>query len=94
MLSIFPFILAFASVSLAQDAPGNESTVQHVAALDKFLTENLAVRSNGQVLVTTSAPVAIMLQIEPFAARNGTLVVRFPGVSGSHGITEPQTDIF
>ena len=72
----------------------NESTVQHIAALDNFLTENLAVRSNGHVLVTTSAPVAIMLQSEPFAARNGTLVFRFPGVSGSHSITELQTDMF
>jgi hypothetical protein len=93
MLSI-PLVLAIASTALAQDTLRNEFNVQHVASLDSLLAENLAVRKNGQVLITTSAPAATLWQIDPFTARNASLAFQFPGVSGSYGITELQIDLF
>ncbi|KAH0837182.1 hypothetical protein AYO21_08161 [Fonsecaea monophora] len=88
------FLCAFALITAAQSPPSTEYTVQHIAALDNFLVENLAVRANGKILVTTSAPAATLWQIDPESSLNATLVTRFPGVSGSYGITELQPDVF
>jgi len=94
MLSVLLFAFASASAAAAQSAPPNELSVHHVAVLDNFLVENLAVRQNRRVLVTTSAPAATLWQIDPLSTHNATLAVRFPGVSGSYGITELQQDLF
>ncbi|OAP60251.1 hypothetical protein AYL99_05253 [Fonsecaea erecta] len=87
-------LYTFALLSAAQSTPSDEYAVQHVANLDNYLVENLAVRGNGKVLVTTSAPAATLWQIDPQSSGNATLITRFPGASGSYGITELQPDLF
>ncbi|KAH8817460.1 hypothetical protein F5884DRAFT_694806 [Xylogone sp. PMI_703] len=85
----------FFTLSLATTfAAANELTVNKVVDLAHFQVENLAVRQNGQVLVTTSAPAATLWQIDPTSNRNATLALSLPGVSGSYGITELQPDVF
>jgi hypothetical protein len=94
MFSFLSFLCIFALATAAQIPPSNEYSVQRVATLENFLVENLAVRANGKILVTTSAPAATLWQIDPSSSGNATLVTRFPGVSGSYGITELQPDLF
>ena len=56
--------------------------------------ENLAVRKNGQILVSVlSAPE--VYQVDPFYANSSaTLISRIPGVTGLTGIVELQHDVF
>jgi hypothetical protein len=55
--------------------------------------ENLAIRSNGQILVTLGSSPELY-QVDPFSNQEPTLVYRFPGVTGVLGIAEVETDIF
>ncbi|KAJ9615180.1 hypothetical protein H2200_001254 [Cladophialophora chaetospira] len=50
--------------------------------------ENLAVRSNNQILVTTSSPHASLYQISPSHAYPPVKVASFPNVKAAHGIVE------
>ncbi|RFU30697.1 hypothetical protein B7463_g5671, partial [Scytalidium lignicola] len=89
------YTLILPLLSLASTiAAASELTVNKITDLNHFLVENLAVRQNGQVLVTTSAPAATLWQVDPTSDRNATLALSFPGVSGSYGITELQPDVF
>ena len=56
--------------------------------------ENLAIRRNGQILVTVlSAPE--LWQVDPFHDNSpATLVYRIPGVTGLLGIVELEQDVF
>ncbi|KAK3045749.1 hypothetical protein LTR09_012707 [Extremus antarcticus] len=56
--------------------------------------ENLAVRSNGQILLsTTSAPTTQLL--DPSAASpKPVLLYTYPGATSALGIAQPQTDLF
>lgn len=55
--------------------------------------ENLAIRSNGQILVTLGSSPELY-QVDPFGNQKPTLVYRFPGVTGVLGIAEVEPDIF
>ncbi|KIW32535.1 uncharacterized protein PV07_04068 [Cladophialophora immunda] len=94
MFCLLCSLCTFALIAAAQTTAPNEYTVQKIAALDNFLVENLAVRGNGKILVTTSAPAATLWEIDPQSSLNATLITQFPGVSGSYGITELQPDVF
>ncbi|KAH7071823.1 hypothetical protein BKA63DRAFT_577351 [Paraphoma chrysanthemicola] len=55
--------------------------------------ENIAVRQNGQVLVTTiSAPT--LLQVDPSQQRKSAVVARIPNATGVLGIVELEKDVF
>jgi len=55
--------------------------------------ENIAVRHNGQILVTTiSAPT--LLQVDPSQQRESAVVARIPDATGVLGIVELEKDIF
>ena len=55
--------------------------------------ENLAVRSNGQLLVTVfSAPE--LYQVDPNGGKQPQLIHQFPGVLGLAGIAEVEKDVF
>ncbi|RKO86528.1 hypothetical protein BDK51DRAFT_20226 [Blyttiomyces helicus] len=56
--------------------------------------ENIAVRSNGQLLVTTFLPEASVYQIDPFRSRDPVLVSTFPTEKGCAGIAELAHDEF
>jgi hypothetical protein len=56
--------------------------------------ENIAVRSNGQLLVTTITSPDLYL-INPFAAqKQAKLIARFPFAQGALGIAEIEQDVF
>ena len=55
--------------------------------------ENLAVRSNGQILVTLASTPEIY-QVDPTLEQPATLVHAFPGYLACLGITELQQDLF
>ncbi|KAM0803135.1 hypothetical protein BDR22DRAFT_802064 [Usnea florida] len=55
--------------------------------------ENLAVRSNGQILVTLASAPEIY-QVDPTLKQPATLVHTFPGYLACLGITELQQDVF
>jgi len=61
---------------------------------NKTWVENLAIRQNGQILVTVlSAPE--LYQVDPFHTDSPpTLIHRIPGVMGLLGIVELQHDVF
>ncbi|MCJ1376948.1 hypothetical protein MMC17_000038 [Xylographa soralifera] len=55
--------------------------------------ENIAVRTNGQLLVTfISSPV--VYQVDPFGAKKPALVHQFPDALAALGIAEVQHDVF
>ena len=56
--------------------------------------ENLAVRSDGQILATTSFPSALLWYIDPLAIRPPILLQNFTGMQGSAGIVEGGEDTF
>ncbi|MCJ1359841.1 MAG: hypothetical protein MMC33_009844 [Icmadophila ericetorum] len=63
-------------------------------ALNTWL-ENLAVRSNGDILVTELLPAPNLYLIDPFSPKKSpTLVHTFPNALGLLGITEVTPDVF
>ena len=56
--------------------------------------ENIAVRRNGQLLVTLTKPAPRLYQIDPFRSHDPVLIYQFPDVSSALGITETTPDIF
>lgn len=67
------------------------SVVQHIADVPNL--ENLAVRRNGEVLVTSISSSSIY-QISPGKQNSPTLVAKVPGVTSLLGITELEPDVF
>jgi hypothetical protein len=84
------FCLAMANVSIPHDTAVQQ--IYHYPAQHKI--ENLAVRSNGQILVTIASPHAQLWQIDPSNATAPILVKQFEGVGGCLGISENSHDIF
>ncbi|CAG8960432.1 hypothetical protein HYFRA_00008151 [Hymenoscyphus fraxineus] len=56
--------------------------------------ENIAVRSNGHIIVNMIAPAAQMYQIDPKKPAKAALVAEFPGSTSVLGIAEIEKDIF
>ncbi len=100
ILFLFQLQLQLCSASLLPRAPepSTPSTRPTIRPLSQFpnLTwiENIAVRSNGKLLVTLfSSPE--LYQIDPFKPNpTPELVARFPGALGILGITELDDDVF
>lgn len=90
---MYNFILSFI-ILIGTVTAVNDFAVSRIANLTNFQAENLAVRKNGHVLVTTSAPEATLWQIDTTANHTAVIAVKFPGVSGSYGITELLQDVF
>ena len=55
--------------------------------------ENLAVRSNGQILATLLS-IPELYQVDPIGGQHPQLIHRFPMVTGLTGITEVEKDVF
>jgi hypothetical protein len=55
--------------------------------------ENLAVRSNGQLLVTLASAPELYL-VDPIGGKQPLLVHQFPSVVGLTGIAEVEKDVF
>ncbi len=56
--------------------------------------ENLAVRSNGQILLSTSSAPTTQLLDPSAASPKPVLLYAYPGATSTLGIAQPQTDLF
>lgn len=93
------FILSALGVSTLQAAAASNPYPLRVHNITRqpegFRFENLAVRHNGQILVTTAAPEAFIYQVDPLSILPPTLVYEVPLVNGSAaGINEGKDDLF
>ena len=74
--------------------PRDGATVQTVNAFTTDAKpENLAIRSNGQILVTSTAN-PLLYQYDPASVNAPVLVTVFPDTTSALGITELQPDLF
>jgi len=69
-------------------------TTPPIAQINGSQVENLAIRSNGQILATTAEPFSHLWQIDPLRTQAPILVTTFQGTSGTYGITEGEPDVF
>lgn len=69
-------------------------TIHNISHSIPSAFENIAVRSNGQILTTTSAPAAQVYQLDPLRIFSSALVTSFPGVQSALGIYELKPDVF
>jgi hypothetical protein len=89
-----PLIITTAAV-----IPRTTSNAHHPVLRDVWqfpngtFVENLAVRSNGQILATLLS-VPELYQVDPIGGRHPQLIHRFPMVTGLTGITEVEKDVF
>ncbi|KAI9747787.1 MAG: hypothetical protein M4579_007386 [Chaenotheca gracillima] len=72
--------------SLLSSVAAAEMTVHNVTRFANLEFENLAVRANGQILTTSSGPVAQLYQVDLFSIRSPAL--------HALGISELGTDVF
>ena len=93
---VFTFVIAVfvASTSSAPVTSPDLLPVHNITRLPNLKFENLAVRSNGQLLTTISAPVAQVYQIDPLAIRPPVPVHAFDKVQHAAGVCELQRDVF
>ncbi|MCJ1471618.1 hypothetical protein MMC13_000258 [Lambiella insularis] len=71
-----------------------EAAVHRIASLSSIGFENLAVRSNGEILATTAFPWALLWSIDPLSIRPPVLLQNFTALSGTFGIIELAPDMF
>lgn len=84
------FCLAIAHLSVPRD-----TAVQQIYRYPtQHKVENLAVRSNGQILATRASPHAQPRQIDPSNTTAPILVEQFEGASGCLRISENGHDVF
>ncbi|KAM3514230.1 hypothetical protein MY11210_002119 [Beauveria gryllotalpidicola] len=85
-------LLSHALPSTSCQAPGLSLTPIHTVAGTQGL-ENLAVRHNGQILVTSiSSPT--LHQVSPSTSESPVAIAEFCGVTSLFGIVELQADVF
>jgi hypothetical protein len=87
-------VLSFSIGAIASAIPRGHVTLRDVW---RFPTgtwvENIAVRSNGKLLVTLLSQPDVY-QVNPSGTESPSLVYSFPGASGALGIAELGTDVF
>ncbi|KAK3676388.1 hypothetical protein LTR78_003664 [Recurvomyces mirabilis] len=91
------FILLALSGWQTTSASSNTSLplpVHNITRVDGIKFENLAVRSNGQILTTTSYPNASIYQVDPLGVLPTTLIYAAPNIISANGIVELEHDIF
>ena len=93
-----PIFIFLATSTLLVDALASKYPlpVHNITRLPPNKFENLAIRSNGQILATTAAPNASIYQIDPLSILPPTLLYTIPLTNGSAaGIAEgPERDVF
>ena len=85
------------SVTSSVSTPTDHLIIHNVIRFEqKHQCENLAVRANDQVLVTTTAPSASVYQIDPLEILAPILVASFPDAAATSGIVESpyEPDVF
>lgn len=88
--------LSLVSAQAAAIPPSNNSLLPVHGLIRSFDVkfENLAVRSNGQILTTSTLPNASIYQLDPLGILPLTLIHQIPNVTSASGIAEGRPDIF
>lgn len=87
--------LCLLSVLLVAKSQVSVAQIYQFPAPPFTVVENIAVRSNGVLLLTTITPTANLWALDPQAATpTPSLVHTFPGFGSSTGITEVFPDVF
>lgn len=83
------------AVSRVESRAAGDNHIVHQFPNETWI-ENLAVRQNGQILVTLIAPPAPQLyQVDPFqTSAPAVLIDTVPGVTGLLGIAEIEQDVW
>ena len=89
----FGFIASFSACASPIASPPHPTVTDVWNFSPGTWVENLAVRSNGQILVTLASTPEIY-QVDPTLKQPATLVHAFPGYLACLGITELQQDLF
>ena len=93
ILPVLVTVVVYASSVRSSVLPREDTIHEIVRFSTDHQAENLAVRPNGQILVTISGPTAAIYQIDPFCQNKSVLVESFPFTSAL-GITELFPDVF
>lgn len=75
-------------------APALPLSVHNITRLPRNAFENLALRSNDQILAICSSPLAQIYQIDPLSILPPILVATLPGLQHANGIWELTPDVF
>lgn len=86
--------LRFVSSNTLQSLDNSLLPVHSVVRDPTIKFENLAIRSNGQILTTSTLPNASIYQVDPLGILPLTLVYNIPNITSSCGIVEREPDIF
>lgn len=88
------YILRALSVTITAQAAGL-LPVHNVTRFADLKFENLAIRSNGQILTTTTFPNASIYQVDPLNILRPTLIYNIPNITSATGIVEGKDpDVF
>ncbi|KAL8822300.1 MAG: hypothetical protein Q9191_006966, partial [Dirinaria sp. TL-2023a] len=80
-------------IYIPPEAP-SEAPVTRIFKYNGVLFENLAFRSNGQLLATTAFPSGLLFYIDPLSIRPGIVLHNFTSLASTGGITELSHDVF
>lgn len=96
--SSFPASIASTSLATGLQTRSNTQYALPAHLVHDFPTatwmENVAVRSNGQILATEDAPSPILYQVDPFGSGRVTAIHKFTDSASLLGIVETSPDVF
>jgi hypothetical protein len=75
-------------------AASPEASVTRIFSYNGGGFENLALRSNGQILATLAFPAPLLFYIDPLQIRPGVILQNFTSLKNTVGITELAPDMF
>lgn len=91
---LLPLSLAAICKAAALPVQQPEYPVHDVLRYPGIRFENLAIRSNGQILTTSTGPNASVYQVDPTGVLPMALIHYIPDVDSAVGITEGPDDVF
>jgi hypothetical protein len=94
LLSLTLIFMATAHTAAVQTSPNGTFAVHNITRNDALSFENLAIRSNGQILVTTTTPNASIYSVDPLGILPFTLINNIYNISSATAIVEGAPDIF
>jgi len=91
---ITPAVPAQPIPSYIPPAASPEASVTRIFSYNGGGFENLALRSNGQILATIAFPTPLLFYIDPLQIRPGVVLHNFTSLKNTVGITELAPDMF
>lgn len=92
--TITPVIPVQPIVTYIPPAAPSKAPVTRIFKYNGGIFENLAFRSNDQLLATIAAPSGLLFYIDPLSIRPGVVLHNFTSLASTAGITELAPDMF